>query len=283
MNVRQPPRRHSLARRAIVRAIEFACVGLGGRVAYRNWFLRRPRLRFREESLAAPGLPASLDGLRIAQLSDLHAGAFLGRGDLARVCDDVQGLRPDLVAITGDFITHGAADLDLVLGDLARLKPRLGAFAIFGNHDYRGRRDAELALALSGVGIRVLRNACARVEVGDATLCVVGVEDLEESKHVDLGAARANVGPEDFELVLCHHPSVAAHVARERCVAVLSGHTHGGQIDLPLLRRAGPAHPGLRVELGPTTLIVSRGLGAIGVPLRFGAPAEVVLVTLHSA
>jgi len=283
MNVRQAPRRHSLARRAVVRAIEFACVALGGRTWYRLAYLTRPRLRVRCETLAIQGLPRELEGLRVAQLSDLHAGAFLGRGDLGRVCDEVRALEPDLVVVTGDFITHGVGDLALVLDDLARLRPRLGAFAIFGNHDYRGRREAEMERALGEIGVRVLRNACARFELGGAALCVVGIEDLEESKHVDVAAARADVREGDFELVLCHHPGVVAHVARERCVAVLSGHTHGSQIDLPLVRRAGPAHPGLRARVGPTTLIVSRGLGAIGVPLRFGAPAEIVLVKFQSA
>ena len=89
-------------------------------------------------------------------------------------------------------------------------------------------------------------------------------------------AARGDIAREDAESLLSAHLE-----ARERCIAVLSGHTHGTQLDLPLLRRAGPAHPGLRVPFGPTTLIVSRGLGAIGLPLRWGAPAEVVIVNVE--
>jgi predicted MPP superfamily phosphohydrolase len=85
----------------------------------------------------------------------------------------------------------------------------------------------------------------------------------------------------DLEIVLCHNPRAAQFLSRERCAAVLSGHTHGTQIDWPLARRVGPPHPGTRMQFGPTTLIVSRGLGVIGVPLRVGAPAEVVVLRLE--
>jgi len=87
----------------------------------------------------------------------------------------------------------------------------------------------------------------------------------------------------DVEIVLCHNPRGASAIAGAGCTAILSGHTHGTQVDLPLLRRLGPQHPGLRLELGPTTLIVSRGLGVVAVPLRVGVPAEVVYVRLEGS
>jgi predicted MPP superfamily phosphohydrolase len=281
VELRQQPRRHSLARRAFVRAVECGWLALGGRQLYRARHLRRPGLELRHETVRAADLPPELHGVRIVQLSDLHAGAFVGRGDLRHVVAQTERLAPDVVALTGDFITHAPEELELILPDLAQLRATRGVFAVFGNHDYRGRCDAKLAERLASIGVRVLRNECARLEFGAATLCLVGVEDLEESKHVDLAAARAAVGADEFEVVLCHHPALAPHAVRPRCLAVLSGHTHGTQVDLPFLRRAGPPHPGARLELGPTRLIVSRGLGAIGLPLRFRAPSEIVSVTLE--
>lgn len=281
MDIRQKPRRHSLARRTLVRGIELACVALGGRLAYRARYLSERGLHVRHETLNVRDLPQELRGLKLVQLSDLHGGAFVGPGDLSGVVALVERLRPDVIAITGDFITHAPNELLRVLDDLARLSARLGVFAVLGNHDYRQRRDAWIVNELASRGIRVLRNESVRFEFGDGALCLVGVEDLEESKVLDFAAARAGVKPGDFEIVLSHHPALAPHAARERCIAVLSGHTHGSQLDLPFLRRAGPPHPGLRVEFGATTLLVSRGLGAIGLPLRWAAPAEIVVVDLE--
>lgn len=278
MDIRQKPRRHSLARRSLVRSVELACRALGGRAWYRWRFLGPGGLVERHETLRVAGFPRSL---KVAQLSDLHAGSFLGPGDLRHALERIAAHAPDLIAITGDFITHAPRELERVLDDLGRLRAPLGVFAVLGNHDYRGRRDPWIVEQLAARGVRTLRNESARLELGEGALCVVGVEDLEESKWLDFAAARAEVRAGDFELVLSHHPALAPHAARERCIAVLSGHTHGTQLDLPLLRRAGPAHPGLRVEFGATTLIVSRGLGAIGLPLRFCAPAEVVIVNVE--
>lgn len=281
MDLRQKPRRHSLARRALVRSVELACVLLGGRLAYRARFLSERGLQVRHETLRVRDLPPGLRGLRLAHLSDLHAGAFVGPGDLRNVVAQVERLAPDVVAITGDFITHAPAELRRVLDDLARLRARLGVFAVLGNHDYRRRQDAWISSELAARGIRVLRNESVRFELEGGALCLVGVEDLEESKVLDFAAARAGVRAGDFEIVLSHHPALGPHAARERCLAVLSGHTHGSQLDLPFLRGAGPPHPGLRIEFGATTLLVSRGLGAIGLPLRWAAPAEVVIVNLE--
>jgi predicted MPP superfamily phosphohydrolase len=120
-----------------------------------------------------------------------------------------------------------------------------------------------------------------RIERGDAALCVVGVEDLEEARTIDLTRARSCVQPGDFEVALCHNPRGALAFVRERCLAVLCGHTHGTQLDLPWLRRAGPPHPGLRVQSGPTAILTSRGLGSIGLPVRIGAPTELVVIELE--
>jgi predicted MPP superfamily phosphohydrolase len=279
--LRQPYRRHSLVRRAAVRVCENGCRAFGVAAIYRHRWLARERLSIRTETVARPDLPRGLDGFRVAQLSDIHGGPFIRRGDLGPVVDSVLALAPHLVAITGDLITHTWRDVLHIADDLGRLRAAHGVWVVFGNHDYRGRREGEIVRVLEERGIGVLRNANVRVEVEGGTLAVVGIEDLEEAKVLDLRGARAGVRDEDWELVLCHNPRCAPVVARERCLAVMCGHTHGYQIDLPLARQAGPPHCGTRIDFGPTRLIVNRGLGAIGLPVRWGAPAEVVLLELE--
>ncbi|MDA1264302.1 MAG: metallophosphoesterase [Planctomycetota bacterium] len=275
------PRRFGWGRRALFRLVERACVALGGRALYRRRCL--DRLETREEVLDVPGLHSDLEGLTLGHLSDIHAGAFLRRGDLRTLVRRLEELAPDVIAITGDLCVHRVDEAFEVLDELTAYRPPLGTFAVFGNHDYKQRREGELVQRLSERGVVVLRNAGVRVPVGGAVLALTGIEDLEEGKVVDPVAARADLEPGDLEIMLCHNAGGAPHLARPGCAAILSGHSHGGQIDLPILRWLGPPHPGVRVPLGPTQLIVSRGIGALGVPLRVGAPAEIVLVRLRRA
>lgn len=234
----------------------------------------------REEVVHVPELPAGLEGLEIVQWGDLHAGPFLRCADLADVVAKTRELEPDLFVLTGDYITrHHSEGVELAPA-LARIEAPLGSFAVFGNHDYRDRAESAIAEAYGAAGVRVLRDECVRLERGGATIAVVGVEDLEEARSVDIDRARAGVQPGDVELVLCHNPAGARRLARPGCAVVFAGHTHGLQVDLPLLRRVGPKHPGLRAQFGATRLVVTRGLGVVGFPLRVGAPAEIVLVRL---
>jgi uncharacterized protein len=283
VDMRVEPRRFGALRLGLFRAVEGGCRVLGGRAFYRRWFLAPGRLGVREEELHLPGLPPDLDGLVLAHLSDIHAGPFLGQGDLAAVVEQLESRRPDLVAITGDLCVHAVDEAFGVIDELTRWSAPLGTFVVFGNHDYKHRREPELVERLQARGARVLRNEGVRLTVGNATLAVTGLEDLEEGKVVDPNAARAGLEPGDVEVMLCHNPRGAPALARPGCALILAGHSHGGQVNLPGLRRLGPAHPGVRVDLGPTTLIVSRGLGALGLPLRFKARAEVVFVTLRAA
>lgn len=277
---RVAPRRHSRLRLATFRAFERVARWCGGRAFYRLTYLAKGRHRVREERLCVRALPPALDGFRIAHISDLHAGPFLAGGDLSDVVDSVNALDPDVCVITGDLITHHWSDALLVLEDLARLRARQGIFVVFGNHDYKDRLEGRIVEAFAERGLRVLRNQSVRIATAGGVLALVGLEDLEESRVVDLDGARRSLEPADLEIVLCHNPAQARLIARPRCACILSGHTHGTQIDLPGLRRLGPKHPGARLFVGQTRLVVNRGLGVVGVPLRVGSPAEIVLVSL---
>lgn len=231
--------------------------------------------------MAIEGLAPALDGFTIVQLSDLHAGLFLREGDLRDVVEAANARRPDVIVLTGDFITRHWSEALLVRDDLALLRARHGVWAVLGNHDYKDRSEARITASYAEVGVRFLRNQGVRLADERGAVSLIGIEDLEESKSLDLAAARAGLVSTDPEIVLCHNPRGALPLSRVGCELVLSGHTHGTQLDLPWARRAGPPHPGTRIELGGTTLLVSRGLGAIGLPLRIGAPAEILVVRLE--
>lgn len=280
-SVRLLPRRHSNLRLLAFRVAEGCAAACGGRRMYRARYLAARRVRVREERVPVPDLAPGLDGLTIAQLSDLHGGRFLGRGDLRGVVERVNALAPDLVVVTGDWITHAWSEALPLLDDLAALRAPLGCFAVFGNHDYKGRLEGRIVDAARARAVRFLRNQHARLERNGSAFVLTGLEDPEEARTVDLEAARAGADPRDLEIVLCHNPLAARRIARSGCALVLAGHSHGTQVDLPFLRRLGPVHPGLRLRLGATTLLVSRGLGVVGVPWRVGAPAEVVLARLE--
>jgi predicted MPP superfamily phosphohydrolase len=283
-SVRLAPRRYSNARLKAFRALEQACRLLGGRRFYR-WRSLSPRgLEVRVERVPVPGLGRGLAGLRILQLSDLHAGPFLAAGDLAHVVERSAQLRPDLVVLTGDLISEVTDEAFWILPELAQLEAPLGKLAIFGNHDYRGRREHEIAerYAREG-GWRFLRDEGVRLEREGASLYVTGLEDLEEAKRVDPDGARADLRPGEPELLLVHNPGFDASLLRAETALVLCGHTHGRQVNLPFVRRLAPHHPGDRFRRGAATVVVSRGLGALGVPLRVGAPAELVLCVLEEA
>lgn len=281
-DLQQAPRRHSRLRLAFFRAVESLASRLGGRRFYERVFLGPKRFVQREECLRVPGLPSDLAGFTIAHLSDFHAGPFLGPGALRHVIEVVNQRNVDLCLMTGDYLTHHWSEAVSITEDLGQLESRFGTFGVFGNHDYQDHEDDRIVEAYGGVGIQFLQDEVLRIESGNGAISLVGLSDLEEGPASDLRQIRQDVREDDVEIVLSHNPLGAAALAKLGPRAVLSGHTHGTQIDLPFLRRLGPTHPGLRVELGKTTLIVTRGVGVVGVPLRYRSPAEVVFISLEA-
>ena len=277
-----PKRRHSLLRRTLFRTAEETARILGGRRFYRARYLARGKLVHRVVECPVVGLPSALDGLRVLHMSDPHGGSFIGSGDLAPVAELTRELKPDIVCWTGDYIVRDPAEFPPIRDDLALCVGRLATVAVFGNHDYKFRREDEMAAALAPCGWRFLRNECLSIDVEGARVAVGGIEDAEEGRGVDLDLATECFEGADLRISLTHTPEMAPAFAARAAHAVLAGHTHANQIDLPFFRRLGPRHPGLVTRLGDTTLFVTRGLGVIGVPLRIGSPAEVCSIVFRS-
>lgn len=241
-------------------------------------------------------LPSRFDGLRIVQLSDFHYDRYVDVRIITSAVQAANQLQPDLVVLTGDFVTQGpftgqydppsARDAEPCSQILSRLRSRLGIFAVLGNHDYYTDPNV-VAEILRSRGFHVLRNHSFAVEQEGSRLWIAGVNDVVAGAD-DLELALQKIPASETVVLLAHEPDFADWVPPGRVDLQLSGHSHGGQIVLPVI---GPPYLpplarkypwGLR-QLGPLTLYTNRGVGTITLPLRFNCPPEITLFTLRSS
>lgn len=260
--------------------------------------------------LTLPNLPRSLDGLTIAQLSDLHAGSFFSQRPIEEAVATLNGLRPALVAITGDFVNHDAAELALLRRPLEALRPELGTFACLGNHDHYAS-VREVVAGVRATPVDLLVNEHRTLTLDGAHLRVVGTDNTGfRQYYADLPAAVAGLPShpqeDEFRLLLAHDPTFWDDYVRPSDAHIdlmLAGHTHGGQVGFEFgpLRwslaktvyarwaglyaeaRAGDEERAGEAGRGPQYLYVNRGLGTVGPPIRLGIRPEITLVTLRRA
>ena len=240
-------------------------------------------------------LPVPFDGLKIAFLTDTHHGPFVPVSYLEEIVRMTNALRPDVIALGGDYVQRrrplyprGNQRHRIAPGiaALAGLRAPLGCFAVLGNHDHKV--SAMLTRrALAENGFVELTNTGVFLARGEARLYLCGVDDLRTGKP-NLRRALGRCGPADACLLLSHNPDFVEHLSDPRVDLVLSGHTHGGQVVLPLVgapttaSRYGQKYRSGLVQ-GPTARVyVSRGIGTIGLPVRWGATPEITLLTLRA-
>ena len=224
------------------------------------------------------GLGAGLEGLRIVQLSDLHAGGLVGERRLSRIARKVARLKPDLVVITGDIVNANPHEAELAGPILGAIEAPMGVYACLGNHDHFVDGDA-VATILEKHGVKVLRNRGELITRGDGALWLAGVDDTW-TRQDDMAAALSGKPEGTPTLLLAHDPNLWPQAIERKVEWTLSGHTHGGQIGLlklhpsiSLARLITPFVAGL-YERDGAALYVSRGT-ANTLPLRLGAPTEV--------
>ena len=248
---------------------------------------RRARIVSVEVPLA--NLPPALQGFLIAQISDVHVGSQIKQQYVEAIVDAVNGLDPDLIAVTGDLVDGSVLDLSRHIAPLGRLSARHGTFLVTGNHEYYSGEPAWTA-EFRRLGLRVLLNEHVVVRHGGAPLVVAGVTDYS-AHHFDPEqrsdpAAALSGAPTDAgaKILLAHQPRSAAAAATAGFDLQLSGHTHGGQFwpwNL-FVRFQQPFTAGLH-RLNHLWIYISRGTGYWGPPNRFGAPSEITLLRLVAA
>src|ERR1700736_489092 len=243
----------------------------------------RERFAVNEERIWLDALPEAFSGLRVVQISDIHHGLFLPQQWLAEAVQQTNRLQADIVVLTGDFVTYSRANIEPAAKILGRLRARYGVLAVLGNHDFRVGADA-VTMALRQRRIKVLRNQHITIQFGGDSLYVAGVDDY--GYGADVRRAVRGIPRDAATVLLAHNPRIISLASRHGVSLVLSGHTHGGQVNLPLLGTVyGRSRERLRYKigwdrLGMTQIYVSRGIGTIVLPWRLRCPAEITHLEL---
>lgn len=265
------------------------------------------RLRYTIHRVQVPiaNLPKELDGLRIAQLSDIHIGDYMPPDEITRAVDMANDLQPDISVVTGDFVSTVGDPLDVCITELSRLRAPLGVWGCNGNHEIYAGVEDEADRLFHQKGMRLLRARNAIVEHNGASFNLIGVDYQRD--HMVVGGP---TGPmlQDIEhlvrrdmpnILLSHNPNSFRRAAALGIELSLAGHTHGGQVKVEIVDHsvnparlitpfiAGlytlPMTNGNRLSKQKAALYVNRGLGTIGFPVRLGVPPEITLLTLRRA
>ncbi len=279
----EDPERRTFIARVLSGGVGIAAAGLGG-IGYAS--VKAP-VQVKPVEVSLRRLPASLDGFRIVQLTDVHVGPTIDGTFLRDVVDRVNALEPDLVAITGDLVDGSVDELREHVAPLADLKAKHGVFFVTGNHEYYSGPDAWIA-ELERLGVRVLRNERVEIGRGGESFDLAGIDDYRAKDFgrghgADLGKAVAGRDDERELVLLAHQPKHAFEAEKAGVGLQLSGHTHGGQI-FPwgfMVRLDQKFVRGLD-RLGDLQVYTSCGTGYWGPPMRVGAPAEITEVTLRA-
>jgi hypothetical protein len=274
-----------------------ALCGAGGLALYAGEF-ERHWLEVVNKDIGLRGLPSDFDGLTIAQLSDIHLDEFTEPFLLREAIDAINQAKPDMVLLTGDYVSAQVLPQKLTVDAAWQCSKMLGnlqcpqRYAIFGNHDIFAGEE-HVGEALRHHGMTVLRNAYVPIERGQSRIWLSGLDDpCEGQPDAELAIpTRIQNQPNEPIILMCHAPDYVDQLrtqpAGQAVSLVLSGHTHGGQIQLPLigplwLPPGGQKYVQGHFHLGTTQLYVNRGIGSVGAPFRFNSRPEITVFTLHS-
>ena len=286
--VASPSRREFLGTAAwSMSAVPFVVVGRG------MWSTLYDFQIYRQE-LLLDKLPRALDGFRIVQISDIHAGSFPDHRPFQEVRRIIDSERPDAVVITGDFDNQKPREMQLIAGELERLRAPYGVMASLGNHDHYNTPQEHRALVdgIRGMGVDLLVNQHRRIGADGASLVIAGTDNTGfRQTYARLDRALDGVESHEPVILLAHDPTFWDREVVEKASVdvMLSGHTHGGQFGVQVLGfEWSPAQHIYRQWAGHYTkgrqqLYVNRGIGTVGPPLRIGIPPEVTVFTLRSA
>jgi predicted MPP superfamily phosphohydrolase len=272
----------AVTRRAVLRTLVAAGVGtVGGTGAY-GYLYGRHQLEVTRAAVPVSRLPAPLSGLRIGLITDIHRSRWVSQEDVAAAVDALMRERPELIVLGGDYVSFGDRHfMERSADALSGLSAPMGIFGILGNHD----DDHDMPAALARHGVQVLRDARTRLTVRGAPLDLVGVR-FWTKRVAEIAPLVLVRDSAPATILLAHDPRRLIEAAALNVPLVLAGHTHGGQVVLPLVGAIAaqkfPVVAGIG-RRGQTTMFVSRGIGTIYVPIRVNCPPEVAVLTLQSA
>jgi predicted MPP superfamily phosphohydrolase len=284
-----PSRRQFLERAAVVAsATPFVAAGYGLLRGRLDVEVTRQRIRL-------PRLPRAFEGFRIVQLSDFHISPFMTAEQIRRCAEIANELRPDLIALTGDFLTWDAGAQGEVVQALAPLRAPYGVFGCLGNHEVYTKTEESITRLLGSAGVRVLRHETAAIRSQGESLNLIGVDfqgchECPTFPQEDyLRGVEPLVLTDRVNILLSHNPESFDRAAQLGIDLSLAGHTHGGQLALEFVRRGlnlsrlGYSYTRGWYEKGGGQLYVNRGIGTIGFPIRVGAPPEITVCELARA
>jgi predicted MPP superfamily phosphohydrolase len=244
---------------------------------------RRPVVK--EISIPIQGLPKDLDGFTIAQITDIHVGPTIKRGFVQKVVEQVNRLKPDMIALTGDIADGSVGRLIDEVAPLGDLSAPYGMFFVTGNHEYYSGVEAWIE-EVKRLGFTVLMNEHRLIKKDDGVLLIAGVPDFHASSfegHPSPDPAKSLLGAQrhQVKILLAHQPRSIFNAAKSGFDLQISGHTHGGQF-FPWLYIVDKFHPYISNlhKHEKTWIYVSRGTGYWGPPIRLGVPSEITLIRL---
>jgi uncharacterized protein len=276
-------RRQFLRRTLQAGGVLLASAGAG--VGYGFW--EASQINIKRSTVAVPNLPDAFAGKTIGVLADLHHGRYVGIEFIRAAVRMANELQPDLFLLLGDYGDRwnlAEEEIPPCLEALSELRAPLGVYAVPGNHDMKNNgRICREAMATTPITDLTNRHQCITCKGED--LWLAGVDDYWYGRP-NLAQALAGIPPRAAVVLLCHNPDFAEDMPNARVGLVLSGHTHGGQVYLPVLgapwipSRYGEKYLGGLVQGPASSVFVSRGLGEAGVPIRFCVPPEINLLTV---
>jgi len=270
----------AITRRAVLKGLAATAAGaIAGAGAY-GYFDERHQLIVERSDVPVAGLPSSLNGLRVGFLTDIHCSRWVSADDVHHAASRLNDERPDLIVLGGDYVTWGDRQYVQASAEaLASLSAPHGVFGILGNHD----DDHDMPAALATHRIGMLRDARTSLTINNEVVELVGIR-FWTKRQADI--APLIRGTSGTVILLAHDPRRLTEAAALNVPLVLSGHTHGGQVVLPLAgplaARKFPVISGIG-KRDRTTMFVSRGIGTVYAPIRINCPPEVAVLTLRPA
>jgi len=283
------PRPHALSRRQFLARATYVYAAAGlGLSGYGIWSAERLPVVTRR-TLFFPDLPPGLDGIRIAHLSDVHAGIHMEREKMEAIVAQTNALRPDLICQTGDMIDIAATYIPDYVRAFRELRAPLGVVTVLGNHDRYTGEEAVIR-GVREAGQAFVQNGSHVVERNGTPLALVGIDDprnwrADDPQDAEVGIALRRSPPDVFKILLAHRPGAFDGAAPRGVPLTLAGHIHGGQIYLPVIGwsagRLITKYVMGHFRQGSSQLYVSRGIGVVGVPIRVFVPPEIALLELR--